>query len=336
MLIRIVQSLVDRLSDVSISDRTKTALQVTISGALLVYLATVIPIGSLDKAVSAVSLPFLVIIIAVIFAKKATSVMAIHQLLQSQIEVSPVSVFMADSMIAIGNSIIPTQAGGLVAAPIVYERYLGLPKIDGFVLKSVDFLITATTTGVITVIGVIILFSELNTAFALLFFGAATIYLGFTSAVVIAAHFGSFLPRSIRPLVPERVKRLAEEDVPHIPRKRIVNAVIFQTTSVLLLSIRFIIIAAGLGVFFPLHVALFAPIMIYSLTVYPVSFNGLGVVEAAAIFVLSALGVPTETASAIIILDRALGTYIPMILSGTVAGVAWQFSLLEHDADAPS
>jgi hypothetical protein len=57
-----------------------------------------------------------------------------------------------------------------------------------------------------------------------------------------------------------------------------------------------------------------ALVVAYSVTVLPVTPGGVGVSEVSATLVFVALGVPTEAAVVVVLLDRVVGVYFPALL----------------------
>jgi hypothetical protein len=111
-------------------------------------------------------------------------------------------------------------------------------------------------------------------------------------------------------------------------RAGILVTVIVLLTVVLLPGLRLGIILSNTEFQLEYYLLLIAPVTMYSVTILPISVGGVGVAEASGTAVLSAFGVPPVIAASVVLIDRTVSTYFPLLLMYLYANYLLHFSSL--------
>lgn len=319
---------------ISVSKKTilwlRKTLKVAVTSFFIIYIIYVIPLDSLNRAVNTLSPRLLSLVFLVLVLQKIVIAMSLQQLLLIEKDVAFSSVLTIDSVGAVMNSIIPTQAGALVSVPLIIEKYLGFSKKRAAILKTVQFSSLAVFTGLTTLFGVVYLHRHIAVKWSILLIGASMVYMIIPITVYVFSRWEFKIPSRFSGFVPSFIERGLSADFGEMPRRSLAIASIFQGIGVFCISLRFYLIGTAVGIQGSILFFSLVPVTMYSLSIYPVSMNGVGIVDAAGIIILEAFGIGIEAAAAVIILDRVLGTYLPLVISGVIGAVGWR-RFLSHN-----
>lgn len=294
-----------------ISDRTKKAAKAVGSLIALAYFFYSVPLAESLRQITTLSAVGLFVLFVISCLTIVTSTFAIHALLRQYADpafTDTLSLYLANLFI---NSFIPSRAGSLVSMPLLLKRQFDLPPRDGAVVQGTNLAIVAFLIGATGIFALVEYVNALPTNVLLLVGSGITVYLGF-AGVVGVGHTS---------LVDRLPDRLPDVDV-QFTRETGVAAMALFVSTLVFVGLRFAVITTQFGVAFtPLEYVLI-PTLAYTVNVLPISLSGIGVAEATATTVLVSLGVPPSLAATIVLTDRIVSAYFPVVLSGLATSLS--------------
>ncbi|SEV83911.1 lysylphosphatidylglycerol synthase transmembrane domain-containing protein [Natrinema salifodinae] len=205
------------------------------------------------------------------------------------------------------NSFIPSKAGSLLTMPFLIDRNTDIEKKDGLNIQLTNLVLTAVTLGTTTLVGLLALVSILEYEIALVLFSSGMAYLAIP-VLSLGLHSTANVP-----IVDVPIDRL---DYATFDRSLIAKCFLLTIlTVVCIVGLRFAIVTSSVGVSFPVAYYFVIPVLVYAVSVLPISVGGIGISELTGTNVLIALGVEPDVAAAIILLDRSISFYIPVVLA---------------------
>lgn len=247
-----------------------------------------------------------------------------------------VSFVRVSLLIRFFNSVIPSNMSGPVLLPVVLEKYTSLKSADAVAVTGSRMGMYTLYYGLWTILGLFLIYDQLSVQLQLLVVVSAALYLALAGAVITAAWQLQLVSEMLHPLrsllghVPivgeyvlglftdyTSVIRGGEEQFrDQITRVGLLAPFFaaFSVETVLIPGLRMWVIITGLGaessaLLFPVYM-----IVAYCVTVVPLTPGGVGVAEASAVLVLTALGFPLEIVVPATLLDRIIGVYVPAML----------------------
>jgi len=274
------------------------------------YLSRQISLGDLLLAISSLGVATFGVVSVVVALQNVSSSLVLHKLGKAYGDVKFRTIFTIDAMAYIANSFIPSRAGALLVFPALTDRYTPISKVEGLNVKALHFGLLGAATGVFALVAGVMFHTSLPPEL-LLPLGVAIGAYFFVASGVAAARIlptssllNRYLPKKLAP---------PSEGIRRVPAVLLGQAAVFVLISdILLLGVRFGLIASEMGVSFPLTWYMLIPVLAYSISILPISIGGIGVTEATATAILISLGIDPETATVVVLLDRMLGSYIPL------------------------
>jgi len=242
-----------------------------------------------------------------------------------------------DLVIKFVNHVVPSKASGHSVAPVVIRHYTGREWTDAVTVAGLNTGLYAALYGTVALVGLLAVATRLPRGVAAVVALSVGLYL-FAGATVLAAGrrldaAGALLGRLEGAVarIPRVGARLAglvaalptftDESAALFRRRSARPSVVvpyalgWAGTLMVVPGIRVWLLLGALGQSFaPLWLLPVALVTAYSVTVLPLTPGGVGVAEASATLVLVSLGVGEGAAAAVILLDRALGVYLPALL----------------------
>jgi uncharacterized membrane protein YbhN (UPF0104 family) len=247
------------------------------------------------------------------------------------------SVARADLVIKFVNHLVPSKAAGHSVAPLVLRHYTTLSWTEVVTIAGLNTALYGVLYGAVAAVGVALLGTALPRGLLVVLVLSVAVYLGAGTVFLLGGRnlerttgplgwFEAVLARL--PVVGERVAGLlasaagATAESADLFRERSGNplvvapyALAWAGTILVVPGLRTILLLGAVGATLsPVWLVPFALIVAYSVTVLPVTPGGVGVAEVSATLVFVALGVPEEAAVAVVLLDRAVGVYLPALL----------------------
>lgn len=313
-----------------------TLLKYTIGILLLFWVARSIDWAQAISSLAHISpAAFLVILIA-------TGIGLLGRFLMWHILISPlqsssfldsISITLVTNFI---NSLLPSRVSGRSVAPFVIRRYTHLPLRKTVAITGVHTGLFAVTYGLVSIVGLLAGFRVFSSGLRIILLLSTVLYLASGLFILIAGlridlvgqwlekvrHYIGWLP-----YIGESLATKLENAVPIAEE----SATTFQTLTI---SPRIIVVyflgwLVGLAIMPGLRVGvlfmefgvetlgLLLPaylITAYSVTLLPVTPGGIGVAEASATLVFTALGIPPTVVVPIILIDRIFGVYLPALV----------------------
>ena len=237
------------------------------------------------------------------------------------------------------NHLTPSQAVGKSLAPAVLRQYTGYSWGTVVAVATLHTALFAVLYGLVAFVGLGVFASALSVGILLVIAASAGLYLTVGPLLFLAGtrlDGATTVAETIRERVPiERLPYaeallakaigalpdIGEETADILTRLRrdpiAVGGYALGWTVALLVvpGVRVWILLSAAGVTFQSPVLLpLALVTAYAVTLLPITPGGIGVAEASATVVLTALGVPAAIAGPTILIDRFLGTYFPALI----------------------
>jgi uncharacterized membrane protein YbhN (UPF0104 family) len=301
---------------IEVPDRLTFLVKIAVTAFCLWYLYTAVPLGELGNAVDRIESEHLVVLLGVIGLRELTTSYSLKVLLSEYTRTPLWTAVKIDCMGATTNTFIPSRAGALLSVPVIINRLTGVEYQAALKIKAIQFVFIAGYTGVLAGIGLLMVGGSLDGTLITAAGLSIVLYLGFVCSAVgarlVFPSLGDYLPKHAKALTAS--SRFSRRSI------AVAGGVIgvgFATGVV-----RFFVVSTALGASFPPEQYLVLPFLLYVVTVLPISFGGIGVAETFGITVLAAVGVPITLATTIVVTDRIIGTYVPLIVSFSVANVS--------------
>jgi len=263
------------------------------------------------------------------------------------------AVARADLVIKFVNHLVPSKAAGHSVAPLVLRHYTGLSWTEAVTIAGLNTALYGLLYGVVAATGVALLGSTLPASLLAVLLVSVAIYLGAGTVLLLAGRNLELTTGPLArlettlsglPVVGERVADLlvnaasATAESAELFRERSGNptvvgpyALAWAGTLVVVPGLRTILLLGAVGApLSPAWLVPFALVVAYSVTVLPITPGGVGVAEVSATLVFVGLGVPESAAVAVILLDRAVGVYLPALLGWLPAARVDLASLAEQ------
>ncbi|QLH77291.1 flippase-like domain-containing protein [Halosimplex rubrum] len=235
------------------------------------------------------------------------------------------------------NQLLPSRLSGRAVAPFVVRERTGMGYADAVAVSGVHTGLYAVLYGATALVGVALAFGRVPSALALVLLLSTGLYVAAGGLVLLAgAHMRSvdrvagLLAGAGRrvPVVGDRLAALSGSlpaftesssatfrDLLGAPAALGPYAVGFVVTVLAVPGLRVWLLFRSLGVGFEPLVAL--PLYLvaaYSVTLLPLTPGSVGVTEATATAVFTALGAPAAAVVPVVFLDRLLGSYLPALV----------------------
>lgn len=292
-------------------------LKLSVTAVCLWYLASVVPLHSLTTAASRFELPVIILIVAIIVCRELATSYSLKVLVGQVSRINISTAIQLDSMGMTAGTFLPSRTGALMTTPLIINRYTGLGVGYAVQIKTIQLVIIAVFTGLLSGIGILTVSSQLNPSLIAVSVLSSGIYIGFVTAAIL----GAVGVPTIKKRLPPRLTNLTEQYT-RFDVGRLALAGVAIGTGFALGILRFYIISSVLGVSFPPWYYLFLPSLLYVVTVLPISFGGIGIAETFGTLLLTALGVPATVSSTVVVTDRLIGTYVPLITAFVIANVS--------------
>jgi uncharacterized protein (TIRG00374 family) len=325
--------LVTHLSSV----RWKRVLQFVSTAGVLAYLLATADSRQALRLASTLSWQPLALLAAITAAEYGTRFLGLYVLLNRSRQVPVSTVAAIDLAAKFVNLVVPSRLGGEAVRPLLIRHHTDLDWPTATAIPLFVAGMTAMLTGVTTLFGVWSVGTRLSlglrTVLLLSGLGYCAVgagVLGAGTRLQASDRLHRFLGATIEsvPTVGEWLSRkitttLATVGRAAVPLRKIATergavaavAASWAGTVMLLPAARVWVLFTALGYSFDsLFVLPVALVTAYSVTLLPLTPGGIGVSEASAVLVLSALGVPTAVAGVAVSLDRLLGVYTPALL----------------------
>jgi uncharacterized membrane protein YbhN (UPF0104 family) len=237
------------------------------------------------------------------------------------------------------NHLTPSQAVGKSLAPAVLRRYTGYSWGTVVAVATLHTALFAVLYGVVAAAGLGIFATDLSPGLLLVIAGSAGLYLVvgpllFVSgarlggAATLAEGFRARVPVDRIPYATAVLDKMVDalpdigaetaETLGRLRRDPVAVGGYALGWGIALLAVpgvRVWLLLDAAGVQFePLVLLPVALVTAYAVTLLPITPGGIGVAEASATLVLSALGVPAAIAGPTILIDRFLGVYLPAVI----------------------
>jgi uncharacterized membrane protein YbhN (UPF0104 family) len=324
-----------------VTDRTGARL-LRLGRALLALAALAWLVGEFDLGQAAALLtaldPLVLVAIAGLTAVEFASRFGMwYALLNDRWGTAFGTVARADLVIKFVNHLVPSKAAGHSVAPLVLRHYAALTWPEAVTIAGLNTALYGVLYGVGAVVGVALVGSALPGGLLVVVGLSVALYLGAGTLFLLAGRnleatagpldrLDAALARL--PVVGERVAGLltraagATAESAALFRERSGKASVvgpyalgWAGTILVVPGLRTILLLGAVGATLtPLWLVPFALIVAYSVTVLPLTPGGVGVAEVSATLVFVALGVPESAAVAVVLLDRAVGVYLPALL----------------------
>ncbi|ELZ44925.1 hypothetical protein C464_12975 [Halorubrum coriense DSM 10284] len=295
-----------------------TILKLLITSLAILYLIRIIPVTSVISHLSGLGRITAFILVLAIIGQKLFSTLSLYTLVREATDTRFLTIIEIDAIGYVTNSVIPTKAGAVLSVPTLLRQYLGISLIDGGRIKATQFVYSATYQGIFAVMGLALTISSLDSKLLPIYSGSSALYISLPILAIVASRWRS----SIVPYLPKILTRYSSRSGQiKFSKKTLVIVSIFTLGYFTMVPIRFYLISNSYSIHFTWIGYLTIPMLAYSVTIYPISFGGIGVAEASGTMLLIALGVPPEIAAPIIVTDRIVSAYIPLTLSGVIAAI---------------
>jgi len=242
-----------------------------------------------------------------------------------------------DLVIKFVNHVLPSKASGHSVAPLVVRHYTGVDWTDAVTVAGLNTGLYAALYGGVSLTGLALFATALPGGIAVVVALSTAAYLVAGVLVLLAGRrlqaagrlFGTLEGAFSRvPRIGDRLAGLVGKlptftaesaatfrDLSSRPAVVLPYALGWIGTLALAPGIRVWLLLDALGGgFSPALLLPVALVTAYSVTILPVTPGGVGVAEASATLVLTALGVAPEVAGVVVLLDRAFGVYLPALV----------------------
>jgi uncharacterized protein (TIRG00374 family) len=293
-------------------------IRLLITTAILWYLSRQIDMGAAARAVVSVSLPHLILVLALVALDRLVMVWRWILLLRaSGAPVSPThaaEIFLISSFV---GGFLPAGVGGDAARAWALSRHTA---------QGSEALASVVVDRILGVLALVAIGVAGAAAWAPVFGGAAAI--GMAMAVIVAAVLAAFwADRIVRMLVPDhrhhgplarRLLRVADAVGRYRARRNVLVQVMIWSLVVQLLRIlQAYLLGRGLGIRVPFrYYLLFMPVGLLMLLL-PISVSGFGLPQGVIVWLLRPMGVPDERSfalSTLIVLTGLAGNLPGLVL----------------------
>lgn len=234
------------------------------------------------------------------------------------------------------NQLLPSRLTGRVAAPFVLRGRLGVDYPDAAAVSGVHTAMYSVCYGLVASVGLAIGYGRLPVGLAVVLALSTALYIAAGGLLLLAgmnltlldpllywlARLTRRIPR-VGSTVAQRIRGLsafadastdAFRAIATRPGVWVRYAAGWATTLLLAPGVRVWLLLGSFGVAFEPAVLLpLYLVMAYSVTLLPLTPGGIGITEATATAVFVALGVPGEAIVPVVLLDRAMGIYLPAL-----------------------
>ena len=295
-----------------ISNNIKSASKALVSIGILTYLLWQIPVQEVAATIPRLGIAPAAALSGLLALEVFLSTLSIFILATYYTDLTFCRMFKIDAANFIANIFIPSRLGSVISMPVLIDRYTSANKAEGAVIQTTQMVIVTVVTGGTAGVGWLIFQDMFSTEMSLTLALCVALYLGFPVAVVagillsdvaiVRRHIISRLP------IPE-VQQGTRID----PRRLLASSGCLIAARVIVAAARLWILSIVFGLDLGLLEMLFVPVLMYSVTVLPISLGGIGVAEASGTAVISALGVPVAVAATVVFIDRIFTTYLPLV-----------------------
>lgn len=285
----------------------KTFAKVSVVALSIVYLIRIVPIGEAFFILGKLRIRDLLSILVIVLA---TIIISAYILKILSSEYSEIPLNTAFKLLIINmalNSFIPSKAGSMITMPYLFDKYTNISKPEGAGIQGAYLSLIAAIISLTTLAGLTLIHRILPFTFIIVLFTSACVYLTIPISAIVVTYHGDnkyleYIPVDI--------------NVEFLFSTTVFYSLLLTILYIVLLSgIRFAILGFSFGSILPLYLYLFVPVLIYAVSVLPISFGGLGLAEATGTGVLVGLGIPPSIAAAIVLADRTLSFYLPVTIA---------------------
>lgn len=309
-------------------------LQYLVGLALLTWVVHTIDLDSVLQATGDLSLRVIVLVVG-ITVLQVVPVM-LYVVVAAYCSPRLRSLFRVDLVVRFVNSVFPSRVSGVSVTPLLLRRHTELDTADatavtgamtglyaicyglgcvvglvafGHLLSAGILTVVLLSTGVYLCIGLVLLavvwrFSDV------LRLGEAVVTLARTIPR-LGPHIESAFTAAVTPI------RGAESSFRALlsqPGTVGLFVIAFCVSSLALPGLRLWVIVTALGETAPIALFPFYVVVAYNVTVLPLTPGGIGVTEATAVVVLTAIGLSHEVVVSAVLIDRAFGVYLPALV----------------------
>ncbi len=242
-----------------------------------------------------------------------------------------------DLVLRFVNHLVPSRVAGRSIAPAIVHHYTDFNWGESTAVAGVNTGLYAILYGVVSLVGLLRFGVGFQFGIIVLIGLSTVLYLGVGLLIVLGGSRMDVVSRiaiwasdvSVRiPVIGQRlstvltvVPQFAEQvssGFRTLSSRRDVlfyYAISWAMTLMIIPGLRVWLLLSVFDVTFPLTAWL--PVILvtaYSVTLLPITPGGVGVAEASATLVLVTLGIPEGVAGAIVLIDRTLGVYLPVLI----------------------
>lgn len=284
--------------------------------------------------------PFvLAVVLAVTAGEFASRFFIWHALLNARERSEFEAAVNVDLVIRFVNQLFPSRLSGRSVAPLVVRHYTGFSWSDAVAVAGVHTGIHALLYGTVAAVGLLLSFPQLSLGLAVVIGLSTALYVVAGTSVMLAGRrlhvLDALLARLVAvasrtPRVGERAAGLLDaapdftadsaaafRQLTNDPVVWVLYTAGWAGKLMAFPGVRVLLLLEGLGAGFEPAVLLpFFLVMAYSVTLLPLTPGGIGVAEASAVLVFTALGVPVEVIVPVVLIDRFLGVYLAALFGG--------------------
>jgi len=317
--------------------RALRVIQWTVALGAFWYVARDVDWGATATELASVPAPVVLAILGLTAVEFVTRFGMWASLLGGRFGVSFSTAARIDLVIKFINHVIPSKASGHSVAPLVVRHYTGVDWSEAVSVAGVNTGLYATLYGLTTLAGLGLFAPRLGSGLLVVIVLSTGMYVAAGGLVLLAGRrmelAGGLVGRlevtlSGVPAVGSKLAGVAgalpsfTEDSADVFRELTASpsvvlpyALGWAGTLMVVPGLRVSLLLTGLGgSFSPAALLPVVLVTAYSVTVLPLTPGGVGVAEFSATAVLVALGVSTELAAVVVLVDRTLGVYLPAML----------------------
>lgn len=273
-----------------------------------------------------------------------------HVLIQDVRDTSFAASARIDLVVNFINQLLPSRLTGRGAAPVVLRHYAAVSWDDAVAVTGAHTGLYAILYGIVAAAGIGFGYVRLQVGILALLMLSTALYLVAGAGVLLAGTnmdaMNAVIGRidavadrvpviggrlaSLTEKAPEFTAAAARSFRDRLARTEVIVHYAIGWAGALMIApgVRVWLLLTAFGVGF--EPAVLLPVYLvaaYSVTLLPLTPGGIGITEATAVVVFTALGVPSSVAVPVILLDRFIGVYLPAI-SGWVPALRIDFRTL--------
>lgn len=246
------------------------------------------------------------------------------------------SLFTIDLTVRFVNSVFPSRVSGASVTPILLRRHTSLDTADATAVTGALTSLYAICYGLCCIAGLLVFGGQFGPTVLAIVLVSTAVYLGLGLGLVATAWRFSDVIRIVErvtafttavPRVGTRIEGFLSSGIDALrggersfrslvsrPRTMGWFAAAFCASGLMFPGLRLWVIMTSLGDTAPLALFPLYVIVAYSVTILPLTPGGIGVTEATAVVVLTAVGLSHEIAVSAVLIDRAFGVYLPALI----------------------